>query len=69
MTNIETYIAKCIYIYCTSMINIGLDNTEEMGITLPKSILERIDNQRGDIPRSRFIRKVIESYFKGMDKI
>jgi metal-responsive CopG/Arc/MetJ family transcriptional regulator len=44
------------------------DNTEKLGITLPKPMIERIDRQRGDVPRSRFNRRAIESYLKGIDK-
>ena len=33
------------------------DRTEKLGITLPKSLLRTIDNKRGDIPRSTFIRR------------
>jgi hypothetical protein len=33
------------------------DKTEKVGITLPISILKRMDNVRGDIPRSTFIRR------------
>lgn len=38
------------------------DKTEKLGITLPKSILHRIDQVRGDIPRSKYIRRAIERY-------
>ena len=38
------------------------DKTEKLGITLPKSILHRIDQVRGDIPRSKYIRRAIETY-------
>jgi metal-responsive CopG/Arc/MetJ family transcriptional regulator len=41
------------------------DRTEKLGITLPKSLLHRIDNKRGDIPRSNFIRRALDSYLKG----
>jgi metal-responsive CopG/Arc/MetJ family transcriptional regulator len=40
------------------------DRTEKLGITLPKSLLHKIDNKRGDIPRSKYIRRAIESYLK-----
>jgi metal-responsive CopG/Arc/MetJ family transcriptional regulator len=40
------------------------DRTEKRGITLPKSVLQKIDNRRGDIPRSTFIRRAIENYLK-----
>jgi hypothetical protein len=36
------------------------DRTEKLGITLP----QKIDNKRGDIPRSTFIRRAIESYLR-----
>jgi metal-responsive CopG/Arc/MetJ family transcriptional regulator len=37
-----------------------LDKTEKVGITLPGSILKRMDKVRGDIPRSTFIKRAIE---------
>jgi metal-responsive CopG/Arc/MetJ family transcriptional regulator len=38
------------------------DKTQKLGITLPKSILHRIDQVRGDIPRSKYILRSIERY-------
>ena len=43
---------------------IAVDKTEKVGITLPKSILQRIDKVRGDIPRSTYIRRAVEIYLK-----
>jgi hypothetical protein len=40
------------------------DMTEKLGITLPISLLQKIDNNRGDIPRSKYIRRVMERYLK-----
>jgi metal-responsive CopG/Arc/MetJ family transcriptional regulator len=40
------------------------DRTEKLGITLPKPLLEKIDNTRGDLPRSKYIRRAVESYLK-----
>ncbi|MFL6346417.1 MAG: hypothetical protein ACJ71A_13365 [Nitrososphaeraceae archaeon] len=40
------------------------DRTEKLGITLPISLLQKIDNNRGDIPRSRYIRRAIERSLK-----
>ena len=40
------------------------DRTEKLGITLPVSLLKQIENKRGDIPRSTFIRRAVESYLK-----
>jgi metal-responsive CopG/Arc/MetJ family transcriptional regulator len=46
-----------------------MDKTVKLGITLPKSIIQKIDQNRADIPRSRFIRRAVESYLsKGMSK-
>jgi metal-responsive CopG/Arc/MetJ family transcriptional regulator len=42
----------------------NIDRTEKLGITLPKSLLQKIDNKRGDIPRSTYIRRAVESYLK-----
>ena len=36
--------------------------TVKLGITLPKSIIHTIDQRRGDIPRSRYIRRAVERY-------
>jgi len=38
------------------------DNTVKLGITLPKSMIQKIDQRRGDIARSRYIRRAIERY-------
>jgi hypothetical protein len=40
------------------------DRTEKLGITLPISLLKQIENKRGDIPRSTFIIRVLESYLR-----
>jgi metal-responsive CopG/Arc/MetJ family transcriptional regulator len=40
------------------------DRTEKLGITLPISLLHKIANSRGDIPRSKYIRRAIEKYIK-----
>jgi metal-responsive CopG/Arc/MetJ family transcriptional regulator len=54
-------------VHCTSMTSstiatATIDMTVKLGITLPKSIIQKIDNKRGDIPRSRYIRRAIERY-------
>jgi metal-responsive CopG/Arc/MetJ family transcriptional regulator len=36
--------------------------TVKIGITLPKSTIRKIDQRRGDIPRSRYIRRAVERY-------
>ena len=55
-------------VHCTSMTSgtivsaTTMDMTEKIGITLPKSIIQKIDQKRGDIARSRYIRRAIERY-------
>jgi metal-responsive CopG/Arc/MetJ family transcriptional regulator len=54
-------------VYCTSMTSgtnaaATMDMTVKLGITLPKSIIQKIDNKRGDIARSRYIRRAVERY-------
>jgi hypothetical protein len=38
---------------------------EKLGITPPVTLLKQIENTCGDIPRSIFIRRAVESYLKG----
>jgi metal-responsive CopG/Arc/MetJ family transcriptional regulator len=45
------------------------DNTVKLGITLPKSTIQKIDQRRGDIPRSRYIRRAIEKYLSSSKNI
>ena len=54
-------------VHCTSMTSstiaaATIDMTVKLGITLPKSIIQKIDQRRGDIPRSRYIRRAVERY-------
>jgi len=35
-----------------------------VGISLPKELIEKIDRLRGDVPRSVFIRKLIEKQLR-----
>ena len=44
-----------------------MDMTVKLGITLPKSILQKIDQTRADIPMSRYIRRAIENYLSSKD--
>jgi hypothetical protein len=43
------------------------DMTVKLGITLPKSIILKMDQKRGDIPRSRYIRRAIEKYLSSKE--
>jgi hypothetical protein len=33
------------------------------GLSLPKELIERIDAERGDIPRSRFLLRILEKVY------
>jgi metal-responsive CopG/Arc/MetJ family transcriptional regulator len=58
-------------LYSTSMTSstiVVTDNTVKLGITLPKSIVQKIDKKRADIPRSRYIRRAIERYLATSNK-
>ena len=39
-----------------------IDRTRKCGITLPITLVKQVDKDRGDIPRSTFIRRAIEQY-------
>jgi metal-responsive CopG/Arc/MetJ family transcriptional regulator len=41
------------------------DKTEKVGITLPIVLVRQTDQERGDIPRSTFIRRAVEQYIIG----
>jgi metal-responsive CopG/Arc/MetJ family transcriptional regulator len=41
------------------------DRTEKLGITLPAKLLQKIEHIRGDVPRSKFIRRAVEGYIQG----
>jgi metal-responsive CopG/Arc/MetJ family transcriptional regulator len=50
------------------MLAAAMDMTVKLGITLPKSILLKIDQRRGDIARSKYIRRVVERYLGSSSK-
>ncbi|MGB7956683.1 MAG: hypothetical protein WCF23_22150 [Candidatus Nitrosopolaris sp.] len=40
------------------------DKTDKIAITLPRSILQKIEKIRGDMPRSTYIRRALQNYLK-----
>lgn len=48
----------------TSSTIFAVDMTRKIAITLLKSILQKIENERGDVPRSKYIRRVLEIYLE-----
>ena len=47
-------------IYKLYIINLNKLNSKMLGISLPNEVLLKIDRDRGAIPRSRFLLKLIE---------
>jgi metal-responsive CopG/Arc/MetJ family transcriptional regulator len=45
-----------------------MDMTVKLGITLPKTTMLKIDQRRGDILRSRYIRRAVERYLGSNSK-
>ena len=43
------------------------DLTINVSVSLPESLVDIVDQKRGDISRSRFIRKIIEKEFNFAD--
>ena len=52
----------------SSTIVTKMDMTVKLGITLPKSVILKIDQKRGDIPRSRYIQRAVERYLGSSNK-
>jgi hypothetical protein len=40
------------------------DKTDKIAITIPRSILQKIDKVRADIPRSTYICRALQNYLK-----
>jgi hypothetical protein len=52
-------------LFYTTIIDINhMVNQKMFAVTLPKELLEHLDTIRGDIPRSRYIRRVLEKKFE-----
>jgi len=41
-----------------------MKNAKTIGISFPRQIIEKIEHDRGDVPRSRFIWKMLEKELK-----
>jgi metal-responsive CopG/Arc/MetJ family transcriptional regulator len=42
--------------------------TERISMTFPDGVIEKLDERRGDVPRSRFILRLIEKALKEVTK-
>ena len=40
-----------------------MQKTKGIGISLPKEFMERIDGDRGDIPRSKYVLRILEKQY------
>jgi hypothetical protein len=45
------------------MIFVNMQSSLAVGISLPKEIVSRIDTERGDIPRSRYLLRLLERVY------
>jgi metal-responsive CopG/Arc/MetJ family transcriptional regulator len=62
------YIVHSTSMTSSTIVAARMDMTVKLGITLPKSMIQKIDQKRGDIPRSRYIRRAIERYLNSSSK-
>jgi hypothetical protein len=49
--------------YTNLVINVDMQSSISVGISLPKKIMSQIDSDRGDISRSRFLLRLLEDKF------
>jgi len=42
------------------VITVSMQSFVAIGVSLPRDIIEEIDNERGDIPRSRYILRILQ---------
>ena len=45
-----------------------MKNYRTMSASLPRPLADRIDTERGDISRSRFMQRMLEGYYYNKDK-
>lgn len=43
--------------------------TNRIGLSISKTMVEKVDNDRGDIPRSRFIGRILQNYYQIQEPI
>jgi metal-responsive CopG/Arc/MetJ family transcriptional regulator len=44
-----------------------MEHAKPFSISLPPALLKRMDRERGDVTRSRFMMRIVEAYFMGKD--
>ena len=52
---------KILYLYIANLL--GMQNTVGVGVSMPKNIVSKIDAERGDISRSRYLLKLLEKVY------
>jgi len=45
-----------------------MSNQKIVGISFPKTLLQELDQVRGDIPRSTYIQRMLEKQFEAQNK-
>jgi hypothetical protein len=46
-----------------------MPTTITIGLSIPTELLAKIDGKRGDIPRSKFVQRLVEQAFKQRDTV
>ena len=41
-----------------------MNTIDRIGLSISKLIVEKVDDDRGDIPRSRFIERILKKYYQ-----
>ena len=47
----------------------NMNFTDRIGLSISKTMVEKVDNDRGDIPRSRFIGRILQNYYQIQEPI
>jgi hypothetical protein len=47
----------------TFMITVDMQQSIAVGISLPKEIMSKMDSERGDVPRSRYLLRILEKLY------
>jgi hypothetical protein len=51
------------------MITVDMQQSIAVGISLPKEIMSKMDSERGDVPRSRYLLRILEKLYLGKKSV
>ena len=58
-----SYVNTALVKYKNLAVLFDLQKNKPTGFSLPSELIQRIDAERGDIPRSRFLLRILESSY------